>query len=519
MSSINSHMSSQHILLSDVFDFYFLEAMASKVPEFGNKAQERLHERIKRQFELVTENLSNAFADYVWAAALGEARHAREAGAKRYCPDIDSWGQTVYERSTEYDPATNREALASLFDHGWASSAYGGRAWGSIVEALTLREQVPAAVFVDHVVDLEHNGGCLFNKHPIHLNFRIDSAFAHNRRGLKTFKRFLNFKRDHDILECLPKYMALFGSVFLSKHTARLINKFNFAFRRLSEDEAKRQHVTGEKYKEHLTFPVYRPVEYGDGYLDIWSNEHEKVYCDHCGEGYSYHNAEYALTHTAEGYDVCGECAYECLICGEWHVDDHHKEHAIARASQLYSAPWYAQGKLVGPAARDCVKYYTDPQSRPVFSKCAKCGTWHYATVNVHKTLNGQAGPRTRGQHSIIEFCPECASLASTQTCAGCGEIHLKDNYSKGLTHTADDIDESLTLCQHCHTQVWPVTPPTPALFAGHPLPVWGDAAFHLKPLTRREREFIYELDYLIATGQMPGPVSADPQAYTHFGK
>lgn len=51
---------------------------------------------------------------------------------------------------------------------GWRSS-YGGKKWANIAEAgeFFWNGTVGAAVFVDRVFDLQHNGGRVFNKHPM----------------------------------------------------------------------------------------------------------------------------------------------------------------------------------------------------------------------------------------------------------------------------------------------------------------------------------------------------------------
>jgi pyruvate,orthophosphate dikinase len=70
---------------------------------------------------------------------------------------------------------THVDDLVTVFqDWGWGSS-FGGAAWAKIAQALHdfLTEKLTATLFVDHVFDLRHNGGRLFNKNPL-FNLQTD---------------------------------------------------------------------------------------------------------------------------------------------------------------------------------------------------------------------------------------------------------------------------------------------------------------------------------------------------------
>jgi pyruvate,orthophosphate dikinase len=82
-----------------------------------------------------------------------------------------SWAQQYAEPALGHRPVSEVAEFADLamtaFDNFRWPSSYGGPKWGEIARTLRdyLRGTLTHTVFVDHVFDLEHNGGQLFDKH------------------------------------------------------------------------------------------------------------------------------------------------------------------------------------------------------------------------------------------------------------------------------------------------------------------------------------------------------------------
>ncbi len=77
------------------------------------------------------------------------------------------------------------ELAEDVFRHGSWSAGYGGLKWAEIActAKLYLSGKMTHTVFVDHVFDLRHNGGVLFNKHAV-LN-RTDEYAMHRQLDIK----------------------------------------------------------------------------------------------------------------------------------------------------------------------------------------------------------------------------------------------------------------------------------------------------------------------------------------------
>jgi hypothetical protein len=71
------------------------------------------------------------------------------------------------------------ELAATVFAEKCWRSGYGGAAWAKIALAVArfLDGSLPPSVFVDHVFDLRHNGGKLFDKHRM-FNRRTDEGYV-----------------------------------------------------------------------------------------------------------------------------------------------------------------------------------------------------------------------------------------------------------------------------------------------------------------------------------------------------
>ncbi|HLC69602.1 MAG TPA: hypothetical protein VJH75_00975 [Patescibacteria group bacterium] len=94
------------------------------------------------------------------------------------------------QTSTEEIRLYIHQAIARFHEDGW-TAAYGGEKWAAIAETVYAMWQddisfAQKTALIDHVIDLEHNNGMLFNKDPENLKFEED-------RG----KRILDKKRDN----------------------------------------------------------------------------------------------------------------------------------------------------------------------------------------------------------------------------------------------------------------------------------------------------------------------------------
>ena len=177
------------LVLSQVLDlpaavagFYVQEAVMAKVNGMQNTTMKiRLEDDIREfnaTYRKYADRLAGAFFDYIALASFGEARHA-PVQAKLYIPQIFyKWNRgsnqetikvrnQTYRHALKFDPYRFLPTLATLFYDGQWRDAYGGKRWGNIADAGMMYKKVSSTVFIDHAVDLSHNGGSMFSKNVL----------------------------------------------------------------------------------------------------------------------------------------------------------------------------------------------------------------------------------------------------------------------------------------------------------------------------------------------------------------
>lgn len=216
--------------LEHFHDFYFLEAIKAALvfakagnPELAfSHSIERLENDIDAlEFEILPNIALRTFV-YLYAACFGEARHAREEQAEtRYLVDTTKKHRgDCYSMITEYAPTReNINALVDIFSKQKWSRAFGGEAWGNIAKALHMYGKIPDAAFVDHVIDLEHNGGNVFNKDDAKATLWFNVSYEGG------FSKFLSYKFAKNILVDTPYDNGL-GYLYVSRPVYRMIERY-----------------------------------------------------------------------------------------------------------------------------------------------------------------------------------------------------------------------------------------------------------------------------------------------------
>lgn len=179
-------------------DFYLADAMAQAAK--GTPLQARAQ---KLRNEIHVSN-AEAFACYLTIACAGELRHATMAtdhearvSFQQLQKDFNlpveglrAVAQTnVIDVLKRCHPSRRLQffELAVKTFMGFSGSSYGGPPWAAIAQACLdfLTGKLTHTVFVDHVFDLKHNGGVLFDKHGMvtaadgySLNRQLDAKKA-----------------------------------------------------------------------------------------------------------------------------------------------------------------------------------------------------------------------------------------------------------------------------------------------------------------------------------------------------
>ncbi len=165
-----------------VAEFYTLEALVllcnEKFIPFKHS-----HERFRQDlFEYKTHyesRLASAMYEYIVYAIAGEARHAEDK-ATEYLPELPNGGcrSAIIGKIEEYSPLSIAKETSEIFLNATWEDGYGGYKWYTIAQAILLYHKLPTTAFIDHVVDLSHNGGSCFNKDDYRIFF-VEPNYAY----------------------------------------------------------------------------------------------------------------------------------------------------------------------------------------------------------------------------------------------------------------------------------------------------------------------------------------------------
>lgn len=218
-------MSLQHF-----HDFYYIMAVEHAItsgiverPELEfSKAVEKLQSKLDDMKAEIVPNIAVRTFVYLYAACIGEARHAADSEAEWFfIPEITKRSRSdLYSRTFMYRPTVeNIQTIISIFCQKW-HSGFGGIAWKNIAEALLEYYALDNASWIDHVIDLEHNNGTAFSKTDAVRTLHFDPSYSGR------FRSFLDYKFSHDIL-VEPYYRRLHVTPSVKTLVERYCTIFN----------------------------------------------------------------------------------------------------------------------------------------------------------------------------------------------------------------------------------------------------------------------------------------------------
>jgi hypothetical protein len=333
LQSLSYHMGQEAALSSEfLVRKYFKDSTASIMlagdPENISKMT-RLALRVESLQAHVTSIVSIAFRDYCFLASCGEARHVDGCSTGSAPEDLprDNFSRSAsIEYALNYDPMENASVLERVFNQSWISS-YGGRNWAQIAAAVKLYG-IDKAILVDHVVDLKHNGGCLFNKSSALYRSDIELDISES-----TLMNFLDYKRDNDILRLHPHYQQ-----FLSEEVAVLVNEY-FRLRKINF-RVKGKKAGGFNHNP----PTFKNKVFSDNWVrrasvlicpncnrSVPEDDSHDGYCEdcyneiytHCDCGHTVRDNDYEVVKS--GLVICNSCIgwnyARCENCYEYEHD------------------------------------------------------------------------------------------------------------------------------------------------------------------------------------------------------
>lgn len=199
-------------------EFYALQAIeATMSTEYGRHSHERWTQDFYSYKEYFESKIAEMFRDYLALIVLGELRHANVYSEKRLEFEFVDFNQRInrercfIERRMFTKESTFRCGMKFFneFYNGWHES-YGGQAWYGIAKAGLMYGVESNTVFIDHCFDLEHNGGCIFNKHAFLFDGPNDLiVFLDTKRNAMNTYRIIKYAQTKTLQDLVQRAFNL----------------------------------------------------------------------------------------------------------------------------------------------------------------------------------------------------------------------------------------------------------------------------------------------------------------------
>ena len=176
---------------------------------------EDLEKELNPIFKDVTDTLAQLYFDYLYACCLGELGHlCRQTGCVVGVGGIcrgEKNREFIISKSGMYEPEKSLRLIELFFEHKYWKDrgSFGGPSWANIARAgrMYFDPKIPKTVFLDHVVDLTHNGGLFLGK-----TNRWFTSFG------GYYLKLLDLKRESSVFNSL-------AGLYVSSETERIVKK------------------------------------------------------------------------------------------------------------------------------------------------------------------------------------------------------------------------------------------------------------------------------------------------------
>lgn len=166
--------------------------------------------------DAVTPRLANYLYDYLIEAIAGECFHCKYECEKTLKPD--AYNGTM-SHSRYFDPRSFLEVMEKLFcDYEW-HDCFGGKKWGTAIRYAKKYGKIPDPVFIDFVIDLQHNTGSILNKSLDNIgsmtafqDFMYDMRNFLNKKTYGDEMSLLDFRVyvPREVKKLMERYVALY---------------------------------------------------------------------------------------------------------------------------------------------------------------------------------------------------------------------------------------------------------------------------------------------------------------------
>jgi hypothetical protein len=399
--------------VSNAIEFYLLEYMVAESDRLSARnlaASDKFKDDLIRTYRLLESNLSTAFLHYLYLAAIGEARHA-SCKCEYMLYEING-GQrdSACEAGLDYDIEYSLPILEELYlNCRWFGGSFGGSNWGEIVQCAQLYYTIGCeslSAWIDYIMDVEHNGGSLFDKKEAGYTARLKLDM--DKYPLRVF---LNFKFDHDILEDVDSaYDNEILDIYMyavSSRVKSLIHRFYVIYKE-QYPPSWLDKCNGSAWYD------YTPVKFGSRVLTLVEARTLET-CESCGTDLECIDTCCAVNDN--GYYYCNECYHNdhisCEGCNEYFDESDTTEYDIVGKNYTITlcsdcaneaiVCWYCDSIIMDN------DFITDDSEDKVCLGCARDNGYLQTCANCHQEFTFTLDYMEAKNAELDQECPDCA--------------------------------------------------------------------------------------------------------------
>lgn len=231
------------VLLVNWYTLLYLESLSNSYDKINNAFYShrnyKFREDLEKYLDIYTQKLNELFRDYIIVASSLEA-DAGAHGESHFKFPHSIWGpnEILYYK---------KEALIDTLKHCFRdflwSNEFGGKPWYDAVASLSIKNPI---VFIDHVVDLQHNTGTLLNKGYLGLR-----GMSHSYT--EAFTVFLDAKKKLNLFSFSNIYGALMCySVKTFYQRFQSVYKYSYLLDDKEMDNCSKEFLNSELRDEYL---------------------------------------------------------------------------------------------------------------------------------------------------------------------------------------------------------------------------------------------------------------------------
>lgn len=261
-------------LVANFYAINLLKGLMILSPLIDAKSYQKLWQDLVEYEERYNKQLALMFYEHTVLAVQCELRHCKKM-SEYFIPNFfgDGWYKNFNDKRCyachEFEPKSILKAGSWLFNednnywfvNSWGECNYGGDMWEIISSGGLKYVQMPDSVFIDHMVDLQHNNALFMLKETGEFTYTA-------RLGPATYEKLLDDKKNYGVSAFVYEYAP-----YLCYDVLSLIERYQYITKETMIDPMKllTYKVNRDRLCESSVELLFnhKPIKWGNKSIDL----------------------------------------------------------------------------------------------------------------------------------------------------------------------------------------------------------------------------------------------------------